>query len=370
MSTDVTDTEVSEAPEGKSKGMIITALTVVIVLASIYWGYQRYTHVYISDARISSSMIAVASRVPGWVAEFDVSSNDRLKKGQPVIKIDARDATLRLKELDAQVAAMNAELGRLVAQKNMVDLQTGSRQQAASSRLTEAQSGLSSSQVKLDFASHDLERASKLRDKNLIAQHQWDSKKSTFDQAKQAYQGWKAKTATAEAAVSEAQANRNQMIVLESQRLKVSHQLQQITASRDRQALAVNDHTIPSPINGVVDETFVDAGEYIGPGQRILLMHDPDNIWIKANVKETEIRYLEVGTPAIIIVDAYPDLELTGEISRIGSSATSQFSLLPNANPSGNFTKITQRIPVWISFAKNDPRLRPGMMVEVELEIR
>jgi len=370
MSTQPVEPEVTDAPEGNSKNLIILALTVVIVLASIFWGYQRYTHVYISDARISSSMIAVGSRVPGWVAEFDVSSNDRLEKGQPIIQIDARDSKLKLKELDAQVAAMNAELDRLTAQKNMVDLQTGSRQRAASSRLTEAKSGLTSSQVKLDFSSNDLERSTKLRNKNLIAQHQWDRKKSTFDQAMQAHAGWKAKTDTAQAAVSEAQANRNQMIVLENQRLKIFHQLQQIKASRDRQALAVADHTIPSPISGVVDETFVDAGEYIGPGQRILLMHDPDNIWIKANVKETEIRFLEVGTPAIIIVDAYPDLELTGEVSRIGSSATSQFSLLPNANPSGNFTKITQRIPVWISFQKNDPRLRPGMMVEVELEIR
>ncbi|MDF1643656.1 MAG: HlyD family secretion protein [Pseudomonadales bacterium] len=370
MSTEPTDKEVTEAPSGKNKNLIILVLTVAILVASVYWGYQRYTHVYISDARISTSMISVGSRVPGWIAEFDVSSNDRLKKGQPIIKIDSRDAQLRLKELDAQVAAMEAELDRLTAQKKMVDLQTGSQQTAASSRLSEAQSELTSSQVKLDFASHDLERATKLRDKNLIAQHQWDSKKSTFDQAKQSHAGWKAKINTAQAAVSESQANRDQMIVLESQQLKMSHQLQQIKASRERQALKVADHTIPSPISGVVDETFVDAGEYIGPGQRILLMHNPDNIWIKANAKETEIRFIEVGTPAVIIVDAYPDLELVGEVSRIGSSATSQFSLLPNANPSGNFTKITQRIPIWISFSKKDPRLRPGMMVEVALEIR
>lgn len=369
MSTEPAE-EVNETPNGKSKNLIIIALTAAIIIASAYWGYQRYTHVYISDARISASMIAVASRVPGWVAEFDVSSNQRLKKGEPVIKIDARDAQLRLKELDAQVAAMEAELERLTAQRNMVDLQTGSQYEAARSRLSEAQSELTSSQVKLDFASHDLKRATTLLNKNLIAQHQWDSKKSTFDQAKQSHAGWMAKIATAKAAVLEAQANRDQMIVLESQQLKISHQLQQIKASRDRQALKVADHTIPSPISGVVDETFVDAGEYIGAGQRILLMHDPDNIWVKANIKETEIRHIEVGTPAEMIADAYPDLKLSGQVSRIGSSATSQFSLLPNANPSGNFTKITQRIPIWISFSKSDPRLRPGMMVEVELEIR
>ena len=370
MSTEPADKEVTETPNGKSKNLIILVFTVVILVASAYWGYQRYTHVYISDARISASMIAVSSRIPGWVAEFDISSNDRLEKGQPIIKIDARDSILRLKELNAQVAVMDAELERLTAQKNMVDLQTSSRQKAAASRLSAAQSELSSSRVKLDFAANDLERSTKLRDQNLVAQHQWDSKKSTYDQAKQAHAAWRAKIDTAQAAVLEAQANRDQMIVLESQRLKISHQLQQIEASRDRQALTVADHTIPSPISGVVDETFVDTGEYIGPGQRILLMHNPDNIWIKANAKETEIRFIEVGTPAVIIVDAYPDLELAGEVSRIGSSATSQFSLLPNANPSGNFTKITQRIPIWISFSKNDPRLRPGMMVEVALEIR
>ena len=186
MSTEPTDTEVTDSDEGNSKNLIILILTVVILAASSYWGYQRYTHVYISDARISASMIAVGSRVPGWVSQFDVSSNDRLEKGQPIISIDSRDAALRLKELDAQVAATRAEMSRLTAQKNMVDLQTGSRQKAAQSRLSEARSGLTSSQVKLDFSFQDLQRATKLRNKNLIAQHQWDRKKSIFDQAKQA----------------------------------------------------------------------------------------------------------------------------------------------------------------------------------------
>jgi len=116
-----------------------------------------------------------------------------------------------------------------------------------------------------------------------------------------------------------------------------------------------------------VDETFIHAGEYVSRGQRILVTHDPNDIWIKANVKETEIRHLRIGAPVNIIVDAYPQKKFQGTISSIGNAATSQFALLPSPNPSGNFTKITQRVEVHVSIEQVDNLLKPGMMVELEI---
>jgi membrane fusion protein (multidrug efflux system) len=125
-----------------------------------------------------------------------------------------------------------------------------------------------------------------------------------------------------------------------------------------------------SPASGIVDETFVHPGEYLVPGQRVLLMHDPADIWIDANIKETEIRHVEPGDRVKIHVDAYPDREFEGTVQRVGNAATSQFSLLPSTNPGGNFTKVTQRLPVRITIEQSGELLRPGMMVEVAIEIR
>ena len=100
-----------------------------------------------------------------------------------------------------------------------------------------------------------------------------------------------------------------------------------------------------------------------------MLIHDPNNIWVEANIKETELRHLKVGMPVRLSVDAFPDHEFKGTVERIGQAATSEFALLPNPNPSGNFTKVTQRVPIRISVAQEDGMLRPGMLVVVEIDI-
>jgi membrane fusion protein (multidrug efflux system) len=126
------------------------------------------------------------------------------------------------------------------------------------------------------------------------------------------------------------------------------------------------------PFDGVVGRVFVDEGEYVTPGQRLVLVHDPARVRIEANVKETDIRHFRPGAPVRVRVDAYPSRVFEGRVERVGAAATSEFALLPSPNPSGNFTKITQRLPVRIALrpADADGLLRPGMMVEVQAAAR
>jgi membrane fusion protein (multidrug efflux system) len=114
--------------------------------------------------------------------------------------------------------------------------------------------------------------------------------------------------------------------------------------------------------------TFVRKGEHVSVGQRILMFHDPEKIWVDANVKETDVANLRVGMKAKIYVDAYPSRIFDAEIYKIGQAATNRFALLPDPNPSGNFTKVTQRLPLRLKLLENDLNLRPGMMVEAYIE--
>jgi membrane fusion protein (multidrug efflux system) len=138
----------------------------------------------------------------------------------------------------------------------------------------------------------------------------------------------------------------------------------------DSQKAEIDRRQVMSPIDGVVSRTFVGAGEYASAGQRVALMHDPQRIWIEARFRETDIRRLSAGQPVHVTVDAYPDEKFEGKIERIGHAATSEFALLPTPNPTGNFTKVTQRLPVRIAIQQRDGRLRPGMMVEVYVDLR
>ena len=126
-------------------------------------------------------------------------------------------------------------------------------------------------------------------------------------------------------------------------------------------------------IDGVIDNVFVNEGEYVVPIRRLLMLHNPNEIWIDANVKETKINLINIGDKATITLDAYPDIELDASVFHIDNAATSQYALLPNPTPSGSFTKVTQRITIRLSIdnnQKNLHHLKPGMMVEVDIDTK
>ena len=163
---------------------------------------------------------------------------------------------------------------------------------------------------------------------------------------------------------------RARLDVLDREIDALGHREAELRSRIEQQRIDVADRTIRSPIDGVVDRVFARAGEYVRPGQRLAIVHDPKRVWIEANVKETQIRNLAAGQPVEVRVDAYPGKVLRGRVRSIGSATTGSFALLPSPNPSGNFTKITQRIPVRIDVERSGERLAPGMMVEVRIDVR
>jgi membrane fusion protein (multidrug efflux system) len=171
------------------------------------------------------------------------------------------------------------------------------------------------------------------------------------------------------AALATAQAQRGQIQVLDRQIDVLHQQRQTLAAQADQVRQEIADRRLVSPVNGVVDKTLTEVGNFIQAGQWVMMVHDPDRIWVEAEIKETAIGKVIVGQPVEVTVDAYPDLTLHGHVSRVGNAATNQFALLPNPNPSGNFTKIAQRVPVRIELDQHDSRLKPGLMVEASIDV-
>jgi membrane fusion protein, multidrug efflux system len=334
-----------------------------------HWVHDRFTHVYIDDARISADVISISSRISGWVTELRVAEGDIVKTGEPLATIDDRDARLHLSELKARLLSLDAERERLVAQRQMIDQQTSSQYIMRRSQVDAAEAALAGRRSDLDLARTDFERTRTLLERKVVSRQRWEERRSAFRVAEQAFQQARAEVAAANASLIEAAANRQQLQVLDKQVIGLSHQKQELVAQHARLELDLRDRVIRSPLDGVVDRTFVDASEYVSAGQRLLMVHDPGKVWVEANVKETDVRHVRLGAPARISVDAYPDRVFDGRITRIGNAATSQFALLPTPNPSGNFTKIAQRLTVRIELAETSGLLRPGMMVEVNIVI-
>ncbi|MBT3532855.1 MAG: HlyD family secretion protein [Rhodospirillaceae bacterium] len=353
---------------GVGRALLVAA--VLVGLAGLtYWVYGRYTNVVVYDARIKADMIMISSRIDGWVTSVPVSEGHNVAVNEALITIDGRDSTLRLREIDAQRKSLEAEREQIEAEVRMIDQQTRGRFQASRAALTAAQAAKAGMDTELEQIKNDFERGQSLLAKKVISRQRWESLRTAYRMAGQQVLKGQADVAQANASVMEAQADRQRMDVLQGRIAGLRFDEERLLTQRERQQLDLSDRTIKAPSKGTVDRTFIDSGEYVARGQRLLLMHNSDVIWVEANVKETDIRNVKLGAKAKISVDAYPDLVVVGEVGRIGNAATNQVALLPSPNPSGSFTKITQRLPVKIAVPQTESLLRPGMMVEVEIAI-
>ena len=361
-------------PESKSRRQLRFLLITSFIFATIFLGgrefYQRSNYIYTEDSRIDADMITISSRVAGWVTALNVTEGSSILKGQILLRIDSRESKLRISELNAQTAGIDAERDKLAAERRMIDKKTASMFMSEESNRDAAQITVSSLLPQLKLAKRELERTKSLYNRKVVSRRQLDQAENAHNQINREHQIALAGFRAAQAKLAEAGAERTQLAVLDSDISVLKHRKTKILIHLEKQNLDLNDRIIRSPVDGVIDKTFIKIGEYVTPGQRLALAHNPKKVWVEANIKETQIRLLKLYQQVKIDVDAYPDIPLTGRVISIGNATTSEFTLLPSPNPSGNFTKITQRLPVRIAIEQKENLMRPGMMVEINIDIR
>jgi membrane fusion protein (multidrug efflux system) len=332
------------------------------------WGYARLPHVTETDARVKADMITVSSRVSGWVTERPITDGQKIRKDEELVVIDQREARLQLAELRAKAESVRLQRERTAMQLHMAETTAPNGVSAAAARRAAAKADQMAAASRLDQARRDFQRADALVDR-IVSRELWDQRQTQLRQAEEAERSAAAGSAVADAALANARVKLGDIDVLRKELDGLAQDAAQIDAQIHEKEMDVTDRQILSPIDGIVDEKFVQPGEYVVAGQRLFIIHDPKGVWINADIKETKLTRLQPGQPVSIGVDAYPDRRFTGRIERIGNAATSEFALLPSPNPSGNFTKITQRVPLRIAVEQPDDNpLRPGMMVEIDID--
>lgn len=358
----------------------ILAVLIILIIAGIwfaFWLHHRLTHVTGDDAQVRTHEITVSSRLSGQVTHFSLIIGDRLHNGDPIAQLYSKPDELKLAALQAQVDNVNAQLQteqvRLERAKHLLAdgiaatenlLQTDiAAEHAANADMLKAQ----------DIA----QRSEKLYESHSLSAQQRDNDRYSYLSAHARYEQAKRQVELDRVALNNAhdglliqpQMSLPSPAVLQSEEAATRSHLDEVKAQLAHQLTRVHDLLVRSLGDGVVDQTFISQGDYVSAGQPILMMHDPKDVWIEAKLKETKIQALKVGLPVDIHVDALPNAQFRGHIQVIGRAATNQFALLPDPNPSGNFTKITQRIPVRIAIDHGPiARLGPGMMVEVDID--
>jgi membrane fusion protein, multidrug efflux system len=296
-------------PARRSRVMIRNAVLLLVVLAALLgtgrWAYWQWSHVSETDARISADTVAISSRVAGWIVGLPVTDGEKVTAGTLLIEIDSRDSKLKLTEYGARIAGLEAARAQIESEIDLIDKTSTSRIEAVRSRADAARVAVRAGLEQFELARTDFERTRTLIRDQIVSRRRLDQVQNELSLAQERHQKAQADLAAALADVNEAEAERGQMTVLARRMDALGHEAAEIAAQREQQALDVADRTIKSPIDGVVSETFVDAGEFVSPGQRLMLIHNPAAVWVEANIKETDIRHLAPmmsGTATFVIV--------------------------------------------------------------------
>ncbi len=342
------------------------------------WLWYHYTHVVEDYASVTTDLITVSSRLPGRVDTFTLQNGDMLDAGQIIAGLYNQPEQLELEQLQAREARIQARLAfeRQQIEQAKAQLQGGIRN--AEKELETAKTDLKVAEVELEDARQTWQRADSLFQSGSLSRQQRDRDYYALQSAMARMETARQHVALHEARLDSARLglfSGSTMTLptpelLRAQSAITRENLNEAQAAVRKQEALLGDMSIRSPGAGVVARTFVESGEYLSAGQPILMLYEPDNVWVEARIKETDVRKLVVGQPVSIRVDAWPRERFAGRIEIIGRSATSEFALIPSSNPSGNFTKVTQRIPVRISIEEGDRHLlSPGMMVVIATEV-
>jgi membrane fusion protein (multidrug efflux system) len=317
-------------------------------------------------AYVQTDRSVVAPKVRGLIAEVLVEHNQKVRRGDPLVRIDPEEFDARV--ASAQAELMNAEAGVAQVKASLVSLDA--EEQLAGAQVAAARTRIRSADAQDAKAAADDKRYSDLVASGAVAKHDVDQYRAAAVSAQ----------SDAERSRAELDVSLDQAAVVRAKRATLEANLAaaQASVARARAALDLarqdQGHTvIRAPIDGVVGDRQVEPGDYVQPGTRLLdVVPMMRALYVTANFKETQTGRMAPGQPAVVRVDSLPGIAFKGHVDSLAPGSGSTFSLLPFEPGTGNFTKIVQRIPVRIRFDPDQPqlaRLRPGLSTVVTVKV-
>ena len=334
----------------KRKLLGLALCLAAIALGAVAWTWATSSSDISTDnAFVRGDITSLAPRVGGYVRSVEVEDNQAVKAGDVLFRIDDRDYRARVAQAEANVEAARARLANTDAESG---LQRATIRQVAAQR----QSAL----AELNLAAKASDRRRELIRSSAVSQAQVDESEAARTRAQ-------AGVAAASAAVD---AQRERITVLGTQREAAVAAVAQAEAARDLARIDLESTVVRAPVGGVVGNRQVRVGRLVAPGAPLLDIVPVDDVWLVANVKETQVAHVRPGQRARISIDGYPDCTFEGVVDSFAPGSGSAFSLLPADNATGNFIRVVQRVPVKIRLVNNPlpGRIVPGLSARVEIE--
>ncbi len=335
----------------EKKSPVKTIVLVVVLLVAGYFGYKKIhfvlTHETTDNAQIETQITPVLPRVAGYVKSIAVKDYDSVKTGQLVVELDDAELQTQLLEMEADFrqaevdvinakAALNNAIVSLSVNRGNIDL----------------------SQMRKQKAEDDLKRDQNLFKDQAITRKQLDDTKFAVETSAQQLENSKTDLSAAQSRIA----------VLQAGVTKATAGLDVKKAKIEQTKLKITYTKIYAPQAGKIGKKNVSEGQFVQAGTPLFSIVNDTTYWVIANFKENQLKKLYPGKEVDIEIDAFPDQKITGVIESLSDATGAKFSLLPPDNASGNFVKVTQRVPVKIQIKKiNQYRnmLRAGLSVFV-----
>jgi membrane fusion protein (multidrug efflux system) len=309
----------------------------VLALVGAYHYAIGGRYISTENAYVKADKIAISTDVSGRVVKVHVEENQLINKDAPLFELDREPFEIALAKAEAQLHAVRAELKAL--QELFVDKTTENVQ----------------ARKDVAFFQKQFDERRKLMRRGVISQDRFDTAARNL----------------------EATRNRTDDVREELGRLKARlggapdmpidkiPEVRAAIALRDQAKLDLDRTVIRAPATGIVTKNDLQVGEHVSMGRPIFSIVGWHDIWVEANLKETELTYVTEGQRATITVDAYPDFTWEARVTSIAPATGAEFSILPPQNATGNWVKVVQRIPVRLELSgkPEGPPLRAGMSV-------
>lgn len=376
---------------------LVAAVIAFLVLATGGFIYYFWTRGEVStdDAYVDGRIFTITPRVSGYITDIYVHNNDKVTKGQPLVALDPTPYEVALAQAKATLAQSRSTLVSLELGVPLQLTQTTEQVRGAKADLHSLEKTLDQLRQNVEAASRDveqlqaqynlakldLERNQALRKSGAISQQALDNSQTAKRSAQAQLLGAEARLEAAkkqlaaqEAEIQQRKANvklaatGKEQAEIKARQTEAQKAAVELAKAEVKQAeLNLSYTTIVSPTGGYVTEKKIQPGQFVSPGQDLyaIVPLGPDDIWVTANYKETDLTDVRPGQRVQIEVDTYPGVIIKGKVNSIMAGTGAVFSLFPPENATGNFVKVVQRIPVKITIDKRDwkslPTLRIGM---------
>lgn len=338
----------------KKRNRILTILSFVFLLAgaiwivSLFFDFSRYETT--NNAQVESYINNIAARATGHIVDIKFEANQPVRQGDTLVILNDEEYQIKVKQAEADLA---------VAEGNLHSLEQAVITSISNQAATKAK--LEGDKASLEKAQKDYQRFKKMYADSAVTLNQYDQSLAKL-QSSEAY---------IIAGENEVKASSSV-----AQQSKTNIEASQATVARkradlDAAKLQLSYTIITAPIDGFVGERTLSVGDLVSTNQVVASIVLKQKIWVTANFKETQVEKIKVGQPVTITIDALDNKEFKGKVVGFSPATGAKFSMVEPDNSTGNFVKITQRIPVKIEFdddAKALEEVKPGMNVTVEVK--